>query len=296
MVERRGDGYQKVIEFRKLQRGDPVSSAQASGHERSASRDREAVRHRPALPSASGGRQQLHRHARVHERLDLVQGRARVDAGLEGSRRWALRLRQRRLRPRDARAAVSLADVRCVTAAGAARGQGTLDFRLRWRGDTATYIAQNADVRIDSTHAAGDFAISLARRQPVVPRHRRAILAASTRTSSSSCSRTVKVPRHGTLTRQREARRTTGTHAGGRRRRVRRRALRAEPSAWRWAPGHDGRRRSLPRSRRHARSGAGGHGARVRRQRFPLGGIAARLGATQRRDRQPDRRARGPHA
>ena len=56
---------------------------------------------------------------------------------------------------------MSLADVRWVLPQVPARGEGTLDFRLRWRGDTATYIAQNAAVRIDSTRANGDFAISL---------------------------------------------------------------------------------------------------------------------------------------
>jgi len=56
---------------------------------------------------------------------------------------------------------VSLADVRFVMPQVPARGEGTLDFRLRWRGDTATYVARNADIRIDSTRAGGDFAISL---------------------------------------------------------------------------------------------------------------------------------------
>src|SRR5688572_2494977 len=55
----------------------------------------------------------------------------------------------------------SLADVRWVLPQVPARGQGTLDFRLRWRGDTSTYIAQDADVRVDSARLGGDFAISL---------------------------------------------------------------------------------------------------------------------------------------
>jgi hypothetical protein len=41
------------------------------------------------------------------------------------------------------------------------RGEAVVDFRLRWRGDTATYVARNLDARIDSTRAGGDFAISL---------------------------------------------------------------------------------------------------------------------------------------
>jgi translocation and assembly module TamB len=56
---------------------------------------------------------------------------------------------------------VSFADIRWIMPQVPARGEGTLDFRLRWRGDTNTYIAQHSDIRIDSAHAGGDFAISL---------------------------------------------------------------------------------------------------------------------------------------
>ena len=56
---------------------------------------------------------------------------------------------------------MSLADVRWVMPQVPANGEGTLNFRLRWRGDTATYVAEQADIRIDSTRASGDFAISL---------------------------------------------------------------------------------------------------------------------------------------
>jgi translocation and assembly module TamB len=55
----------------------------------------------------------------------------------------------------------SFADVRFVMPQLPARGEGTLDFRLRWRADTSTYIAQKADIRIDSARAGGDFAISM---------------------------------------------------------------------------------------------------------------------------------------
>src|SRR5688572_1292016 len=56
---------------------------------------------------------------------------------------------------------VSLADVRWVMPQVSSRGSGTLDFRLRWRGDTATYIAQKANLQVDSARLGGDFAISL---------------------------------------------------------------------------------------------------------------------------------------
>jgi len=56
---------------------------------------------------------------------------------------------------------MAFADVRWVMPQVPARGAATLDFRLRWRGDTSTYMAQKASVRIDSARAAGDFAVSL---------------------------------------------------------------------------------------------------------------------------------------
>src|SRR6185503_20050267 len=56
---------------------------------------------------------------------------------------------------------ISFADIRFIMPQMPARGEGTLDFRLRWRGDTTTYIAQKADIRIDSARAGGDFAISM---------------------------------------------------------------------------------------------------------------------------------------
>jgi translocation and assembly module TamB len=56
---------------------------------------------------------------------------------------------------------VSLADIRWVMPQAPARGQGDVDFRLRWRGDTSTYIAQNSDLRVDSARVGGNFGISL---------------------------------------------------------------------------------------------------------------------------------------
>ena len=94
---------------------------------------------------------------------------------------------------------LSLADVRFVMPQVPSKGEGTLDFRLRWRGDTNTYVARNADVRIDSTHATGDFAISMVgdslwfhdtnMRFSLVDTHLIEQLFPQ-----------VKVPRHGTLT------------------------------------------------------------------------------------------------
>ena len=56
---------------------------------------------------------------------------------------------------------VALADVRWLMPRIPGRGSGTLDFRLRAREDTSTYIAQGANMQVDSARLAGDFAISI---------------------------------------------------------------------------------------------------------------------------------------
>jgi len=56
---------------------------------------------------------------------------------------------------------ISFADVRFIMPQMPARGEGTMDFMLRWRGDTSTYIARKADIHVDSARAGGDFAISM---------------------------------------------------------------------------------------------------------------------------------------
>jgi hypothetical protein len=94
---------------------------------------------------------------------------------------------------------MALADIRWVMPQVPARGEGSLAFRLRWRGDTATYVARDADIRIDATRAGGDFAISLLGdslwfhdtdvRFSLVDTHLIEQLFPA-----------VKVPRHGTLT------------------------------------------------------------------------------------------------
>ena len=55
----------------------------------------------------------------------------------------------------------SLADIRWIMPRLPARGSGNVDFRLRQREDTSTYIAQRADFRVDSARVGGDFAITL---------------------------------------------------------------------------------------------------------------------------------------
>jgi translocation and assembly module TamB len=94
---------------------------------------------------------------------------------------------------------VSLADVQWVLPQVPARGQGTLDFRLRWRGDTATYIAQKADITIDAQKARGDFAISMLGDSLWFHDTDVQFSAIDTHLIEQLFP-TVKVPRHGTLT------------------------------------------------------------------------------------------------
>ena len=114
-------------------------------------RDLESVRRRAAVPSAGRGRR------------TTSSGHWTSPATRSGSRTRTCGCRARRRRATAATCSTTtisisccavspllVADVRWVMPQVPARGQGTLDFRLRWRGDTSTYIAQNADIRIDS--------------------------------------------------------------------------------------------------------------------------------------------------
>src|SRR5215203_2301313 len=94
---------------------------------------------------------------------------------------------------------ISLADVRFIMPQVPARGEGTLDFRLRWRGDTTSYAARNADIRIDSSRAGGDFAISLLGDSLWFHDTNLRFSRVDTHLIEQLMP-TVKVPRHGTLT------------------------------------------------------------------------------------------------
>ena len=151
---------------------------------------------------------------------------------------------------------MSLADVRWVMPQVPARGEGTLDFRLRWRGDTSTYIAQNADVRIDSTRTDGDFAISMV--GDSLWFHDTDVQFSSVDTHLiEQLFPAVKIPRHGTLTGTTKLdgppglMRVDGDVAFDDARYGRSRVMAVG------AVGTTGTRRSLSRPRPDARSGAG---------------------------------------
>ncbi|MGK2962996.1 MAG: translocation/assembly module TamB domain-containing protein [Gemmatimonadaceae bacterium] len=79
---------------------------------------------------------------------------------LTGSGRYTIETGDLTLRARAN--PVALADLRWVYPRTPERGSGTLDFALDWAGDTSTYIAQNADVRIADAHLRGDLGITVA--------------------------------------------------------------------------------------------------------------------------------------
>jgi translocation and assembly module TamB len=161
VVERRGDGFQKVVEFRQFNGEIPYLRL---SHPDTKVRRLEIARlSMVALP--------FHPPAAVVNRLagtlDFTGDSiwfTNVQASLPGSRaggdgRYVFDTNEFDLLMRAD--PVSLADVRFIVPQVPARGAGTVDFRLRWRGDTATYIAQQANVRLDSARVGGEFAISL---------------------------------------------------------------------------------------------------------------------------------------
>lgn len=57
---------------------------------------------------------------------------------------------------------VALADLRWLYPRLPSEGSGSLVFAMRMRGDTATYVARNADITVGSSRLAGDFGLTLA--------------------------------------------------------------------------------------------------------------------------------------
>lgn len=96
---------------------------------------------------------------------------------------------------------VAFADVRWIFPQAPARGEADTEFRLRWRGDTSTYVAQNTAVRLDAARAGGDFAITLLGDSAWF--HDTSVRFSSVDTRLiEQFFPTVEIPRHGTLSGQ----------------------------------------------------------------------------------------------
>ena len=92
---------------------------------------------------------------------------------------------------------VTTADLRWLFPNLPADGGGSLDFAMDWIGDTAVYIARNADLRIERATLAGDFGITLA---DTVTFHNTDVRFANLGTRLiQQIAPVVNVPRHGTL-------------------------------------------------------------------------------------------------
>ena len=79
---------------------------------------------------------------------------------LSGSGRYAYESGDMRLRLVGA--PVNTADLRWLFPQLPADGEGKLEFAMDWIGDTAVYVARNADLRIERAQLAGNFGITLA--------------------------------------------------------------------------------------------------------------------------------------
>ncbi|MEO5579222.1 MAG: hypothetical protein ABIR58_01075, partial [Gemmatimonadaceae bacterium] len=76
-----------------------------------------------------------------------------------GDGRYIIRNNDFRLRVRAN--PVAVADIRWIDPTLPRDGSGTLDFALDWVGDTSTYVARNADVRLESSHLRGQIGVTM---------------------------------------------------------------------------------------------------------------------------------------
>jgi translocation and assembly module TamB len=161
VVERRGDGFQKVIEFRSMNAAIPYLRLK---HPETSVREAQVAKvsvialpfHPPAaVVNNFVGTLDFTSDSMWFKNVHLWMPGTKA----AGDGRYNFRNDDFDLVLRGQ--PVSFADIRWIAPQAPARGEGTLNFRLRWKGDTSTYIAQKADVRIDSAKVGGDFAISM---------------------------------------------------------------------------------------------------------------------------------------
>ena len=198
VVERRDSGYQKVIEFRELNGEIPyLRLAHPDTHVRELRVAKISVIALPFHPPAAvvndfagtldfTGDSIWFKNARVTMPGSKAAGDGRY---VFDNNDFDLLLRAR---------PVGLADVRFIMPQLPARGQGDMDFRLRWREDTSTYVAHQVDLGIDSAHVGGNFGISLV--GDSVWFHDTDLRFSSVDTHLiEQIAPKVKIPRHGTL-------------------------------------------------------------------------------------------------
>jgi translocation and assembly module TamB len=114
---------------------------------------------------------------------------------ISGDGRYAYGSGDMRLRLRGA--PVTTADLRWLFPRLPADGAGSLDFAMDWIGDTAVYIARNADLKIEQATLAGDFGITIA---DTVTFHNTDLRFANLGTRLiQQIAPAVKLPRQGTL-------------------------------------------------------------------------------------------------
>jgi translocation and assembly module TamB len=199
VVERRGEGYQKVVEFRQVNTEIPyLRLKQPSTSVRRLEITKASAVALPFHPPAAVVNNFIGNLEFTGDSIwfkDVHVWMPGSKAAGEGRYIFDTADFDLVLRAQPA----SLADVQWIMPQVPSRGQGTLDFRLRWRGDTATYVAQNADIRIDSAKAGGDFAISLLGDSLWFHDTDVRFSAIDTHLIEQLFP-TVKVPRHGTLT------------------------------------------------------------------------------------------------
>ena len=161
VVERRGDGFQKVIEFRQMNLASPyLRLKHPTMHVRRLDVTKASLVALPFHPPAAvvnnfvGTLEFTSDSIWFRNTHVWMPGSKAAGDGRYGfdNADFDLVLRGQ---------PVSFADIRWIMPQAPARGQGTLDFRLRWRGDTTTYVARDADIHIDSARARGNFGISL---------------------------------------------------------------------------------------------------------------------------------------
>ena len=162
MLEKVGDGYQKISKFHKINAKLPLLRFEDPTREvrraevASLSMIAEPFRPPTADIRSMVGAFDFTTDSVWWENVKVVMPGSRI----VGSGRYTVLTNDLTLRARAA--PVAMADLRWIYPRTPEKGSGTLDFAMDWVGDTSIYIARNADVRLADAHSRGDLGMTVA--------------------------------------------------------------------------------------------------------------------------------------
>ncbi len=162
VLQKSGDGYQKISKFHKVNAKLPLLRFQDPTTEvRRAEVASLSMIAEPFRPPTADIRSMVGAFDFTSDSVWWENVKVGMPgSSMVGSGRYTVLTNDMTLRARAA--PVAMADLRWIYPRTPEKGSGTLDFAMDWVGDTSIYIAKNADVRLGDAHLRGDLGMTVA--------------------------------------------------------------------------------------------------------------------------------------